>query len=148
MIKARCREDPSQRGRLLRIVSSFLEKGTDAVKLECALTATAISNSAGSIKGALSVYVGILARTTEINVKKLILDKLELICRNSNYLEEDQLDDLLQGLTTPSPEVKAKIIDIVMNAVSHKSAESVLQRLAAEGIVDHPDLTSKVMTLL
>ena len=64
-------------------------------------------------------------------MKKLILDKLELICRNSNYLEEDQLEDLLQGLKTPSSEVKAKIIDIVMNAVSQKSSPSVLQRLAS-----------------
>ena len=64
IIKTKCKESPSQRSRLLKIVNGFLEKGTDAVRLECALTATAISNSAGSIRGALSVYVSILARTT------------------------------------------------------------------------------------
>jgi hypothetical protein len=46
--------------------------------------------------------VNILAKTSEINVKKIILDKLEIICRNSNYLEDDLIEDLLKGLDTPS----------------------------------------------
>jgi coatomer subunit beta len=86
ILKTKCKEDPSQKPRLLKIVSDFQEKGTDSVRFECALTATAISNSASTIKGSLAVYVSILSKTSEINIKKIILDKLEVVCKNSNYL--------------------------------------------------------------
>lgn len=72
------------------------------MRLECAITATAISNSALAIKNSLNTYVGILGRTSEINVNKIILDKLSIICKNSNYLEDDVAEDLLKGLNTPS----------------------------------------------
>jgi coatomer subunit beta len=75
-----------------------------------------------------------LAKTSEINVKKIILDKLEIICRNSNYLEDDLIEDLLKGLDTPSIEIKAKIIDIVMTGVSSKSAEMILKYLQKDNL--------------
>jgi hypothetical protein len=89
ILKVKCKEDPSQKPRLLKIVHDFQEKGTDSVRLECAITGTAISNSASTIKNSLNTYVNILSRTSEVNVNKIILDKLEIICRNSNYLEDD-----------------------------------------------------------
>jgi hypothetical protein len=73
--------------------------------------------------------VNILAKTSEINIKKIILDKLEVICKNSNYLEDDVIEDLLKGLDTPSAEIKIKIIDIVMTGVSIHSAEQILRYL-------------------
>lgn len=75
-----------------------------------------------------------MAKTSEINVKKIILDKLEIICRNSNYLEDDLIEDLLKGLDTPSIEIKAKIIDIVMTGVSSKSAEMILKYLQKDNL--------------
>ena len=129
ILKVNCKEDPSQKPRLLKIVGDFQERATDSVRLECAITATAISNSASTIKNSLNAYVGILSRTSEINVKKIILDKLEIICKNSNYLEDDVTEDLLKGLNTPSIEIKIKIIDIVMTGITYKSAELVLKAL-------------------
>lgn len=76
ILKVKCKEDPSQKPRLLKIVHDFQEKGTDSVRLECAITGTAISNSASTIKNSLNTYVSILSRTSEINVNKIILDKL------------------------------------------------------------------------
>jgi hypothetical protein len=66
--------------------------------------------------------VSILGRTSEINVNKIILDKLGIICKNSNYLEDDVIEDLLKGLNTPSVEIKVKIIDIVMSSLTTKSS--------------------------
>lgn len=86
ILKVKCKEDPSQKAKLLKIVSDFQEKATESVLLECALTATAISNSASTIKASLGAYVNILSKTSEINIKKIILDKLEIVCKNSNYL--------------------------------------------------------------
>lgn len=64
-------------------------------------------------------------------------------------MEDDQLEDLLEGLNTPSSEVKGKIIDIVMSGVSNKSAEMVLKRLTMENFAEeHAELIPKVMTLL
>ena len=125
----KCKEDPSQKPRLLKIVHDFQERGTDSVRLECAITGTAISNSASTIKNSLNAYVNILGRTNEINVSKIILDKLEIICKNSNYLEDDVIEDLLKGMRTPSTEIKIKIVDIVMTSVSSKSSEMILMYL-------------------
>ena len=86
IFKVKCKEEASQKPRLLKIVNDFQEKANESVKLECALTSTAISNSASTIKSSLNAYVNILSKTSEINVKKIILDKLEIICKNSNYL--------------------------------------------------------------
>ncbi len=66
--------------------------------------------------------MSILGRTSEINVNKIILDKLGIICKNSNYLEDDVIEDLLKGLNTPSVEIKVKIIDIVMSSLTTKSS--------------------------
>ena len=73
--------------------------------------------------------MNILSKTNEINVKKIILDKLEIICKNSNYLEDDLIEDLLKALNTPSTEIKIKIIDIIMTGVSSKSSETILKYL-------------------
>lgn len=129
ILKLKCKEDPSQKPKLLKIVTDFQEKATESVLLECALTATAISNSASTIKASLGAYVNILSKTSEINIKKIILDRLEIICKNSNYLEDDMIEDLLKGLSTPGAEVKAKIIDIVMTSLTAKSAELTLRHL-------------------
>ncbi len=75
----------------------------------------------------MSSYVNILAKTNEINVKKIILDKLEIICKNSNYLEEDLIEDLVKGLNTPSIEIKVKIIEIIMTGITIKTSEMVLR---------------------
>lgn len=50
--------------------------------------------------------MSILAKTNELNVKKIILDKLALICKNASYLEDDLVEDLLKSLETPSLEIK------------------------------------------
>lgn len=45
-------------------MADFQEKANESVMLECALTATAISNSASTIKASLGAYVNILSKTT------------------------------------------------------------------------------------
>jgi hypothetical protein len=37
-----------------------------------------------------------------LNVKKIVLDKLETACKNSNYIEESLVDDLIKNIKTPS----------------------------------------------
>lgn len=149
ILKTKCKEDPSQKAKLLRIVSDFQEKATESVLLECALTGTAISNSASTIKASLGAYVNILSKTSEINIKKIILDKLEIVCRNSNYLDDDMVEDLLKGLSTPGVEVKAKIIDIVMTSPSVKSAELALAHLQNMPLLpEEADLVPKILSLL
>ena len=64
ILKVKCKEDPSQKNKLLKIIHDFQEKGTDSVRLECAITGTAINNSAASIKNSLNTYVNILGRTS------------------------------------------------------------------------------------
>lgn len=95
--------------------------------LECSITSLAISNSVLSIKSALSSYVNILSKTNELNVKKIILDKLEVACKNSNYIEESLVEDLIKSLNTPSYEIKTKIMNIVSMNLNPKISESVLK---------------------
>ena len=102
MLKQKAREDPSQRAKFLKIINDFSVKASESVLLECSLTSLAISNSVLSIKNSLASYVNILSKTNELNVKKIILDKLEIVCKNSNYIEEALLEDLIKSLNTPS----------------------------------------------
>lgn len=148
ILKQKCKEDPSQKPKLLKIVHDFQERGTDSVRLECAITGTAISNSASTIRNSLNAYVGILGRTSEINVNKIILDKLEIICKNSNYLEDDVIEDLLKGLNTPSIEIKTKIIDIVMTSLTSKSSSFILKFLEKDPLPNSLELIAKVLSLL
>ncbi len=83
--------------------------------------------------------MNILAKTNEINVKKIILDKLEIICKNSNYLEEDLIEDLVKGLNTPSIEIKVKIIEIIMTGITIKTSEMVLRNFEKE-LTIHEDM--------
>ncbi len=97
-----CKEDALQKPKLLKIIKSFTVNASESVSLECAITSTAISNNVSTIKGSLYSYVNILAKTNELNVKKIILDKLAIICKNTSYLEDDMIEDLLKSLETPS----------------------------------------------
>lgn len=102
VLKQKAREDPNQRAKFLKIINDFSVKASESVLLECSLTSLAISNSVLSIKNSLASYVSILSKTNELNVKKIILDKLEVVCKNSNYIEEALLEDLIKSLNTPS----------------------------------------------
>ena len=113
----------------MKIVKDFDAKASYSVKLECAITSTSISNSPATIKSSLYSYVSILTKTNELNVKKIILDKLELICKNSNYLEEDLIEDLVKGLDTPSVDNKTKILHIITTGITLKTSSYVIKQL-------------------
>lgn len=132
VLRQNAREDPGQRAKILKIINSFTFKASESVLLECSITALAISNSVMSIKTALAAYVSILARTNELNVKKIVLDKLETACRNSNYIEESLVEDLIKSLKTPSYEIKIKILNIVAMNLNPKISELILKELKVE----------------
>ncbi len=83
------------------MILDFSKKASESVMLECAIALTSISNSSATLKNALNSYVSILTSTSELNVKKVILDKLQVISGNSKYLE-DIVEDLITVLATPS----------------------------------------------
>lgn len=76
--------------------------------------------------------MSILSRTNELNVKKIVLDKLETACKNSNYIEESLVEDLIKNLKTPSYEIKVKILSIVSMNLSPKISENLLNELKKE----------------
>jgi hypothetical protein len=85
-----------------------------------------------SIKTALAAYVSILSSTSELNVKKIVLDKLETACRNSSYIEEALVEDLIKNLETPSFEIKIKILNIVSMNLNPKVSDHLLRELRKE----------------
>jgi hypothetical protein len=54
------------------------------------------------------------------------------VCKNSNYIEEPLLEDLIKGLNTPSWEIKCKIMDIISTGMSFKISELVLKEVKKE----------------
>ena len=73
--------------------------------------------------------MSILAKTNELNVKKIILDKLGTICKNTSYLEDDLVEDLLKSLDTPSFEIKQKLLQIIIVGVTLKTSPLILKEL-------------------
>lgn len=129
VLKQKAREEPANRAKFLKIINAFTFKASESVLLECSITSLAISNSVLSIKAALSSYVSILSRTNELNVKKIVLDKLETACKNSNYIEESLVEDLIKNLKTPSNEIKIKILSIVASNLNPQISSSLLKQI-------------------
>lgn len=131
VFRKKCKQDPAQKPKLLKMIMDFSKKASESVMLECAIALTSISNSSATLRNALNAYVSILSKTSELNVKKVILDKLQLISGNSKYLE-DIVGDLIAVLSTPSYEIKEKVLQIIRFALTLKNAQKVLQEIEAE----------------
>jgi coatomer subunit beta len=101
VFRKKCKQDPTQKAKLLKIIIEFSKNASDSVILECAIALTTISMSSSTLKNALNGYVTILSSHSELNVKKVVLDRIQAISTNSKYLE-DVIGDLLKILETPS----------------------------------------------
>jgi coatomer subunit beta len=101
VFRKKCKQDSTQKAKLLKIIIEFSKNASDSVILECAIALTTISMSSSTLKNALNGYVTILSSHSELNVKKVVLDRIQAISTNSKYLE-DVIGDLLKILETPS----------------------------------------------
>jgi hypothetical protein len=113
------------------MIIDFSKRASESVMLECAIALTAISTSSSTLKNSLNAYVSILSTTTELNVTKVILDKLQLISGNSKHLE-DIVEDLIAVLKSPSYEIKEKVLQIIRQGLSLKNAQKVLNEIERE----------------
>lgn len=96
--------------------------------LECAISLTTISMSSATLKNALNAYITILTSSSELNVKKVVLDRIQAISNNSKYLE-DVIGDLLNVLETPSAEIKEKVLQIIRHGLTSKNIEKVIDTI-------------------
>lgn len=87
--------------------------------------------SSATLKNALNAYITILTSSSELNVKKVVLDRIQAISNNSKYLE-DVIGDLLNVLETPSAEIKEKVLQIIRHGLTSKNIEKVLDTIKKE----------------
>merc|ERR550514_1380332 len=134
LVRKASRRNPSQRGKLIRIVFSLAESTSAAVSYDCASTLCALSSSSVALKQALSAYLTLLTEQSDNNVKLIVLDRLQEVRKHHRNIMEGMVMDLLRTLSCPSSEVRSKVMDICFNGalVSPKNVKDVVGLLKKE----------------
>lgn len=126
------RQNPSQKGTLLRIIVNLVNTAPPAVAYEGAGSLVALSASPVALKAASQAYVNLLVGQADNNVKLIVLDRLADILSKHRYVLEGFVMDILRALSCPSVDVRRKTLDIALQLVSPRTIEDVVGVLRKE----------------
>jgi len=134
LIRRVCRTQPALKLRLLRLVLTLSqESASSAVLYECATTLIALSSSPNVVKSAVSTYIRLLNESPDNNVKLVVLDKLSEIRKRFKPVIEAHLMDILRSLSSPSVELRRKVLEIALGPlVTEKNVKDVMGLLKKE----------------
>eukprot|EP00826_Nyctotherus_ovalis_P058386 TRINITY_DN801_c0_g1_i7.p1 TRINITY_DN801_c0_g1~~TRINITY_DN801_c0_g1_i7.p1 ORF type:complete len:951 (+),score=329.19 TRINITY_DN801_c0_g1_i7:72-2924(+) len=128
LVRKNCLADPSEKSKYLGIIYTFIESRSPAVLLECAHSLTALSKAPSAIKAAVQCYMKLLTGQNENNVILSILNRLEELIKAKRKQElEDNLMDLLTTLSSSSVEIRKKTFSIVLELISERNLELVIE---------------------
>lgn len=128
LVRKNCLADPGEKSKYLGIIYTFTESRSPAVLLECAHSLTALSKAPSAIKAAVQCYMKLLAGQNENNVILSILYRLEELIKAKRKQElEDNLMDLLTTLSSSSVEIRKKTFSIVLELISERNLELVIE---------------------
>lgn len=89
LFKKVCKQDATQKPKLLRSILHFTKSKSPSVLYECANTLSAVSPTPQLLKIAVGIYMQLIQSQTDNNIKLVVLDRLEYIRSiNPKVLEE------------------------------------------------------------
>ena len=127
-----CRNDPSQKGRYIKIILTLLGTNNTSVIYECANTLVALSSAPTAIKAAANCYCQLLVSQSDNNVKLIVLDRIAELKDAHRYVMQEMVMDILRAVSTPNVDICKKALDIVLDLVTGRNIDEVVAALKKE----------------
>ncbi|KAG7534542.1 Armadillo-type fold [Arabidopsis thaliana x Arabidopsis arenosa] len=132
LIKKVCRTKPSEKGKYIKIIIALLNAPSSAVTYECAGTLVSLSSAPTAIRAAANTYCQLLLSQSDNNVKLIVLDRLNELKASHREIMVEMIMDVLRALSSPNLDIRRKTLDIVLELVTHRNVNEVVQTLKKE----------------
>lgn len=132
LIKKVCRTKPSEKGKYIKIIIALLNAPSSAVTYECAGTLVSLSSAPTAIRAAANTYCQLLLSQSDNNVKLIVLDRLNELKASHREIMVEMIMDVLRALSSPNLDIRRKTLDIVLELITHRNVNEVVQTLKKE----------------
>ncbi|CAH2069669.1 unnamed protein product, partial [Thlaspi arvense] len=132
LIRKVCRTKPSEKGKYIKIIISLLNAPSSAVTYECAQTLVSLSSAPTAIRAAANTYCQLLLSQSDNNVKLIVLDRLNELKASHREIMVEMIMDVLRVLSSPNLDIRRKTLDIVLELVTPRNVNEVVQTLKKE----------------
>ena len=135
MLRKICKQDPSQKSRLMNAIFMMSSSKSPSVLFECANTITQLTTAPSAIKVAIQSYLNLLQENNYNNVKVIVLEKILQLRKNYTKVLEDYINDILAIIkddNVVSLEINQKVLELVTHLVSQRNIKEVIQFLERE----------------
>ncbi|CAA7062447.1 unnamed protein product [Microthlaspi erraticum] len=132
LIRKVCRTKPSEKGKYIKIIIALLNAPSSAVTYECAQTLVTLSSAPTAIRAAANTYCQLLLSQSDNNVKLIVLDRLNELKASHREIMVEMIMDVLRALSSPNLDIRRKTLDIVLELITHRNVNEVVQTLKKE----------------
>ncbi|KAL0477447.1 COPI beta [Acrasis kona] len=133
LLKKMAKNNPNERTKYLKVISSLLDSKSNAVLYQCAGTLVSLSASPVAIKAAASCYIKLLLTHSDNNVKLIVLDRIIELKERYPVVMQQVVMDLLRVLSNnPDMDIKKKVLETAMALVSSRNVDTVMSALKKE----------------
>jgi coatomer subunit beta len=124
-----CRTKPADKGKYIKIILAMLGSTKPVVVYDCATLLTSLSQAPTAVRAAANCFCQLLVTHSDNNVKLIVLDRLsEQKAAHTDVLSE-VLMDIMRALSTPSFDIRRKILDLAMDLITPKNINEVCSAL-------------------
>ena len=132
-IRTRIDLNPYEKAEYIPLIMAVMQSKSAAVSYQCALTLLRLSNTTTAIRYAAQALVSLLTTHSDSNVRFIVLERLREMSAEGNVaVLQDQLVEMLRGLTSGNTELRRQILAFSEKLVSHKNIEAYVQVLKKE----------------
>ncbi|KAF8102623.1 hypothetical protein N665_0198s0317 [Sinapis alba] len=132
LIRKVCRSKPSEKGKYIKIIIALLNAPSSAVTYECAQTLVSLSSAPTAVRAAANTYCQLLLSQSDNNVKLIVLDRLNELKATHKEIMVEMIMDVLRALSSPNLDIQRKTLDIVLELITHRNVNEVVQTLKKE----------------
>ncbi|XP_010539403.1 PREDICTED: coatomer subunit beta-1-like [Tarenaya hassleriana] len=132
LIRKVCRNNPAEKGKYIKIIIALLIAPSAAVIYECAGTLVSLSSAPTAIRAAANTYCQLLLSQSDNNVKLIVLDRLNELKSSHRDIMVELVMDVLRALSSPNLDIRRKTLDIVLELVTPRNVNEVVQTLKKE----------------
>jgi len=132
LVRRVCRQKPSQKGKLMKIIILLMNSSNASVVYECANALVALSSAPTAIRAAANCYCQLLSSQSDNNVKLIVLDRLNSLKEVHKDIMQDVIMDILRAVSSPNLDIQKKTLDITLDLVNVRNIDDVVSVLKKE----------------
>ncbi|KXZ45907.1 hypothetical protein GPECTOR_49g491 [Gonium pectorale] len=132
LIRKACRSNPAEKGKFIKTILALLASPSPAVMYECAVTLTSLSSAPSAVRAAANCFCSLLSSHSDNNVKLIVLDRLQELKEKHREVMTDMVMDTLRALSSPSPDIRKKTLDISLDLITSRNIDEVVSVLKKE----------------